>query len=205
MSTPDPVARRFAELRSRVQEQLQPGETFVAAVWVSRATNRPSAREIARKELNARRLLEGVAAEAVGIDDPGTGPETYTGSRRGILEGDPSSLAAQLDQQVPTPTEPRVLAITSHRVVALAKAAGEQRPRSRLAAMAKGIGDIVRNQPNAEPLPPLVPLWECPRPALAAASEQAGRMRVSFSDGSALVVVTPAALAPPFIAAATRG
>jgi len=73
---PDPIARRAAELRSRVQETLPPGETFVAGTWVSRATRRPGTGEVTRAELNPLRLAENVAAEAIGIGDPGTGPNT---------------------------------------------------------------------------------------------------------------------------------
>jgi hypothetical protein len=195
VTTPDPVAGKYAELRARVGEQLPPGEQFGAAIWVTRATSRPSAGEVTRRELGPRQLVESIATEGIGLDQASTGPDSYPDDRRGVLEGRPGSLAAQLDAQVPLPTAARVLALTDHRVLVL------ERPAPPRRGFLKGLGDIIRNQPSTEPLPPLTPRWECPRRALIAASVAGGRIHLSFGDGSTLQLVTPEVLAHQFVAA----
>lgn len=189
----DPVARKYAELQSRVGEHLYPGEALAAAIWVTPAASRPSAGEVARRELGPRQLLESIAGEAVGIDQASTGPGSYGDGR--VLQ--PGSLAAQLDAFVNQPTIARALALTDARLVAFEKTA-VIRPRRSLLQKA---ADFAKNRPNDEPLGPLAPRWECPRRALIAASVHGGRIHLSFGDGSALPLVTPEALAHHFAAA----
>jgi hypothetical protein len=191
----DPVARKYAELQARVGEHLAAGEAFAAAIWVSRATSRPSAGEVTRRELGPGRLLESIATEAVGIDQAATGPDSYGDDRHGVLSGRPGSLAAQLDAVVPAATVARALALTGDRLIAFEKSPGRRR------SLLEKARDFARNRPGAEPLPPLIPRWECPRRALIAASVHGGRIHLSFGDGSALPLVTPEALAHHFAAA----
>ncbi|MFI6074272.1 hypothetical protein ACIA5C_22185 [Actinoplanes sp. NPDC051343] len=102
------------------------------------------------------------------------------GGRRGV-QGSPSSLAVGLDQHIRIVTDPRVLARTDRRLLVLARRRGLFRPA-------------------ADPVPPLSLLWECPREALASASERAGRLRLAFTDGSAITLLTPATGLHSFLA-----
>jgi hypothetical protein len=52
------------------------------------------------------------------------------------------------------------------------------------------------------PQPVLILRWECPRAELATATEQAGRLRLTFTDGSAVTLLTPSARVQPFLAGA---
>lgn len=194
----DPVAQKYRELQARVGEHLHPGETFRGAIWVTRATSRPSAGQVARQELGPKRLLESIASEAIGIDEASTGPDAYGDDRRGVLDGRPGSVAAQLDAQVPQPTAARALALTDHRLIVFEKAPPAPGPKRSWLAKA---GDLIRNQPSGEPLPPLVHRWEVPRRAVVSATVGGGRVHLAFGDGSRLSLVTPEVLAHRFVSA----
>ena len=104
--------------------------------------------------------------------------------RRG-LHGAPRSFAVGLDEHIRTVNDPRVLALTDRRVLVLAKGLGSWR-------------DLLR--PASGALPPLRVRWECPRAELASATEQGGRLRLTFTDGSAVTLLTPADRVRPFLA-----
>jgi hypothetical protein len=104
--------------------------------------------------------------------------------RRGV-HGSPRSLAVGLDEHIRNVTDPRLLALTDRRLLVLSKRPGPWR-------------DLFR--PAARPLPPLRLLWECPRGNLASATERAGRLRLTFTDGSAVTLLTPSAGVQPFLA-----
>jgi hypothetical protein len=53
---------------------------------------------------------------------------------------------------------------------------------------------------GADPLPPLYLRWQCPGADLASATEKAGRLRLTFTDGSAVTLLTPSADVRPFLA-----
>ncbi|MEU8821968.1 hypothetical protein [Actinoplanes sp. NPDC048796] len=101
------------------------------------------------------------------------------GARRGV-NGAPRSLAAGLDEHIRTVADPRVLALTDQRLIVLSQ-------RSGLFRRASG---------------PLSPRWECPRAKLVSAGEKDGRLRLDFTDGSAVVLLTPTAQVQPFLTAA---
>jgi hypothetical protein len=104
--------------------------------------------------------------------------------RRGV-HGSPHSLAVGLDEHIRIVTDPRVLALTDRRLMVLSKRLGSWR-------------DLLR--PASGPLPPLRLRWECPRADLASATEEAGRLRLTFTDGSAVTLLTPSARVQPFLA-----
>jgi hypothetical protein len=106
------------------------------------------------------------------------------GARRGV-QGAPRSLAVGLDEHIRIVTDPRVLARTDRRLLVLAKRRGSVR-------------DLLR--PAAGTLAPLRLCWECPRADLASATERAGRLRLTFTDGSAVTLLTPSAGIGPFLA-----
>jgi hypothetical protein len=162
-------AQRDAQLEARVREHLQPGETFRAAVWASRADERSPVR-VTRAEMSPFRFRKFVP------DSPS--------ARRGV-QGSPGSLAAGLGEHIRLVTHPRVLALTDRRLIVLSQ---------RLASWR----DLLR--PASGPLPPLRMLWECARTDLASATEQAGRLRLTFTDGSAVTLLTPSARVQPFLA-----
>ena len=162
-------AERNAQVEARVREHLQPGETFRAAVWASRADERSSV-GMTRAEMSPFRFRQLV---------PG-GPS----ARRGV-HGSPGSLAAGLDEHIRLVTNPRVLALTDRRLMILSKRPGSWR-------------DLFRRASG--PMPPLRPRWECPRADLASAIEHAGRLRLTFTDGSAVTLLTPSARVQPFLA-----
>ena len=105
--------------------------------------------------------------------------------RRGV-HGPPRSVAAGLDEHIRVVTDPRVLAITDRRLMVLSRGLGSWR-------------DILR--PASDLLPPLRLRWECPRADLASATERGGRLRLTFTDGSAVTLLTPSAHVQPFLAA----
>ena len=162
-------AEREAQAEARVREHLRPGETFRAAVWVSRADERPPAR-LTRAEMSPFRFRRPVPA----------GP----GARRGV-SGSPRSLAVGLDEHIRIVTDPRLLALTDRRLMVLSKRLGSWR-------------DLFR--PASAPVPPLRLRWECPRADLASATEQSGRLRLTFTDGSGVTLLTPSARVKPFLA-----
>ena len=99
------------------------------------------------------------------------------GDRRGV-HGVPTSLAVGLDQHIRIVTDPRVLALTDRRLVILAKNTGWR--------------DLFRPAPDE--LPPLRVCWQSPRTTLKSATGQgAGRLRLDFTDGSAVTLLTPTA------------
>ncbi|MET0418844.1 MAG: hypothetical protein ABW022_22745 [Actinoplanes sp.] len=106
------------------------------------------------------------------------------GARRGV-DGAPGSRAVGLDEHIRIVTAPRVLALTDRRLLVLAKSRGSWRDRLR---------------PATGGLPPLDLRWECPRADLASATEKAGRLRLTFTDGSGVTLLTPAAHVQPFLA-----
>jgi hypothetical protein len=101
------------------------------------------------------------------------------GARRGV-QGAPSSLAVGLDEHIRNVTDPRLLVRTDRRLLVLSKRGGPWR-------------GLVR------PAPPLRLLWECPRESLASATERAGRLRLTFTDGSKVALLTPSAAVRPFL------
>lgn len=96
------------------------------------------------------------------------------GARRGV-HGSPRSLAVGLDEHIRTVTDPRVLARTDRRILVLSK------PLFRAASG------------------PLRLRWECPGATLVKATEQGGRLRLDFTDGSAVTLLTPAAHIQDFL------
>jgi len=163
-------AERDAQVEARVREHLRPGETFRAAVWVSRADGRTQA-GTSRAELSPWRFRRPVP------DAPG--------ARRGV-DGSPRSLAVGLDEHIRTVSDPRVLALTDRRLLLLSKRLGSLRNLFR---------------PVSDPVPPLHLRWECPRESLSSVTEQAGRLRLTFTDRSAVTLLTPAARIQAFLAA----
>jgi hypothetical protein len=158
------------QLTERVREHLHPGETLRATVLASRADGRTSV-PVTRAELSPFRLRYRRPAP----DGPG--------ARRGV-QGAPGSLAVGLDEHIRIVTHPRMLALTDRRLLVLSKRLGPWR-------------DLFR--PASSPLPPLRLLWECPRKKLASATHKAGRLRLTFTDGSAVTLLTPAADIQPFL------
>jgi hypothetical protein len=167
----DSDAQRDTQLKERVGEHLQPGETLRAAIWASRADGRTSV-PLTRAEMSPFRFR----FRRPEPDAPGV--------RRGV-QGSPSSLAVGLDEHIRIVTDPRVLALTDRRLLVLSKRLGPWR-------------DLLR--PASRPMPPLRLLWECPRPELASVTEQAGRLRLTFTDRSAVTLLTPSAGVRPFLA-----
>jgi hypothetical protein len=163
-----------AQLKERVGEHLHPGETFRALVWASRPDGRTSA-SVTRAEISPFRMR----FRRPEPDGPG--------ARRGV-QGAPHSLAVGLDEHIRIVTHPRVLALTDRRLLVLSKRPGTWR-------------DLLR--PASGPLPPLRLLWECPRKSLASATERAGQLRLTFTDGSTVALLTPAAGLQPFLAGLT--
>ncbi len=106
------------------------------------------------------------------------------GARRGV-DGAPSSLAVGLDEHIRLVTEPRVLALTDRRVMVLSRGRRSWR-------------DWLR--PAAPAARPLRLRWECPRAELASAVEAAGRLRLTFTDGSGVTLLSPAAGLAAFLA-----
>jgi hypothetical protein len=106
------------------------------------------------------------------------------GARRGV-HGSPRSLAIGLAGHMHIVTDPRVLALTDRRLMVLSK---------RLASWR----DLFRSASG--PLPSLRLCWECPREDLASTTEQAGRLCLTFTDGSAATLLTPSARVQPFLA-----
>ena len=106
------------------------------------------------------------------------------GDRLGV-DGSKQSLAVGLDLHIRTVTDPRVLALTDRRLLLLSRRLHSWR-------------DLFR--PASGPVPPLRLRWECPRAGLASATEQAGRMRLTFTDRSGVTLLTPTADVQPFLA-----
>jgi hypothetical protein len=158
-------AEHDAQVEARVREHLQPGETFRAAVWASRADGRSSV-PVTRREMSPFRFRR-IVPDGRGVHGP------------------PRSLAVGLDEHIRIVTDPRVLALTDRRLMVLSKRLGSWR-------------GLLRSAPD--PLPPLHLRWECPRAELASATEKAGRLRLTFTDGSAVTLLTPSAGVQPFLA-----
>ena len=97
------------------------------------------------------------------------------GARRGV-NGPPRSLAVTLDEHVRIVTDPRILARTDRRLLVLSE---------RLFRRGSG---------------PLRVRWECPSADLASATGEDGRLRLTFTDGSGVTLLTPAARVQPFLA-----
>lgn len=103
------------------------------------------------------------------------------GGRRGV-QGRPESLAAGLDVHIRNVSDPRLLALTDRRLLVLSK----------------------RRPWWSRPGPPLRLLWECPRTNFASGTERDGRLRLAFTDRSAVTLLTPSAGVRPFLAALAR-
>ncbi|GAA0471153.1 hypothetical protein Ade02nite_34480 [Paractinoplanes deccanensis] len=88
------------------------------------------------------------------------------------------TVAAGLDEHMRNVTDPRVLALTDRRLLVLAK---------KLALF-------------GGPAPALRLRWECARTELTSATEQGGRLRLAFRDGSTLTLLTPSDRVQPFLA-----
>jgi hypothetical protein len=161
-------AERDTQVNARVQEHLQPGETFRAAVWASRADER-SPVGMTRAEMSPFRFRRPVRERPA--------------VRRGVHDS-PPSLAVGLGEHIRNVTDPRVLALTDRRLMVLSTHLGSWR-------------DLLR--PGSGPLSPLRLRWECPRADLASATERAGRLRLTFTDGSAVTLLTPSAQVQPFL------
>jgi hypothetical protein len=159
------------QLADRVGELLPPGETFRAVVLVSRADARTSV-PLTRAEMSPFRVR---------FRRP---VSDRSGARRGV-HGSPRSLAVGLDEHIRNVTDPRLLALTDRRLLVLSKRPGPWR-------------DLFR--PGSRPAPRLRLLWDCPRGNLASATERAGRLRLAFTDGSAVTLLTPSAGVRPFLA-----
>lgn len=159
---------RDGQVEARVREHLQPGETFRAAVWVSRTDER-SPVGMTRAEMSPFRFR-------LRRSDPG-GP----GARRGAF-GSPHSFAVGLDEHVRLVTHPRILTRTDRRLLLLSERRGLLRPASAT-------------------LPRLRLLWECSGAELVSATEKAGRLRLTFADGSTVNLLTPSAGVRPFLTA----
>jgi hypothetical protein len=97
-------------------------------------------------------------------------------ARRGV-QGQPGSLAFGLVEHIVNVTDPRLLVLTDRRLLVLSR-------RRRL----------------SRPGPPLRLLWECPRTKLASTTEAGGRLRLTFTDRSAVNLLTPSAGVQPFLA-----
>lgn len=153
-----------AEYERQVRALLRPGESFRAAVWVSRPAERSPA-GLTRAEMSPFRFRR-------------PAPEA-----RRYVQGPPRSRAAGLDEHIRIVTDPRLLARTDRRLLVLAKGFGSWRDVFRPAARR-----------------PLLLRWECSRAELASVAEQAGRLTLAFTDGSAVTLLTPAARVQPFLA-----
>ena len=105
------------------------------------------------------------------------------GVRRGVHDS-PPSLAVGLGEHIRNVTEPRVLALTDRRLMVLSKHLDSWR-------------DLFRRASG--PLSPLRLCWECRHADLASATERAGRLRLTFTDGSAVTLLTPSAYVEPFL------
>ncbi|MBM2614992.1 hypothetical protein JIG36_05395 [Actinoplanes sp. LDG1-06] len=106
-------------------------------------------------------------------------------NRRG-LHGRPRSRAVAMDEHIRIVTDPRLLAVTDQRLMVLAKRRG-------------GWRDVFRSSTGEATA--LSVRWECPREEVASATEQDGRLRLDFTDGSAVTLLTPSAESRPFLAA----
>jgi hypothetical protein len=84
-------AERIAQVEARVREHLQPGETFRAGIWASRADGR-SPVWLTRSEMSPFRFRRPVP------DGPG--------GRRDV-HGSPRSLAVGLDEHIRIVADPR--------------------------------------------------------------------------------------------------
>ncbi|MCO8269782.1 hypothetical protein M1L60_04145 [Actinoplanes sp. TRM 88003] len=102
------------------------------------------------------------------------------------LNGRPQSRAVTLDDHIRTVNDPRVLARTDRRLLLLARGTGSWR-------------DLLPRRGSGEA--PLHLRWECPAADLAKTTEQAGRLLLTFTDGSSITVLTPAAAVRPFLQA----
>lgn len=186
MRQADPVARRQSELRLRVGEHLDVGETLRAALWVARESGLSTIARITR--------WEGAPEGLLGFG--GAGP---TASPPRALEG----TAAELDRHLPEPAAAAALALTGARLLLFAPV--EEPP----AARPPGLHDRLRRmlgRAEPTPLPRLELLWQCPRTVLAAVgvSDPEGTLALGFADGSSFSVVAPAMLAVPFAEAARQ-
>ncbi|MFI1990568.1 hypothetical protein [Actinoplanes sp. NPDC020271] len=178
MSESGLVARREAELRSRVGEHLDPGETLEAALWIARSSGLPLIAKVTR------------APE----DLPGLGGTVLSPNPHHGLRGPVGSLAAGLDHHLPEHTTAAVLALTTARVLLLLISDGPAPARPKPAGLTDRLRRML-DRAEPEPLPPLTPAWHRPRAALAAAevSDPGSELTLRFTDDSSLTVDAPLA------------
>jgi hypothetical protein len=144
-----------ADHGDQVRDHLQPGETFRAAVWASRADEH-TAVDLSRAAMSPFRFRRR--------------------ERGGWFQAEAGTLAAGLEEHIRIVTDPRILAATDRRLLVLSKRSGFPAGR-----------------------PGLRPRWECPRASLASATAKDGRLTLTFADGSAVTLLTPAAEIQPFL------
>ncbi|WP_221326941.1 hypothetical protein [Actinoplanes sp. L3-i22] len=186
MNESGPVARRQAELRLRVGEHLDSGEVLLGAVWIARTSHVPLISKITQ--------WQGAPHGLLGRNEPA--PRAFPAG----------STAADLDRHLPEDDTAMALALTGARLLMLA--VGEPPPAPAVVPPAGLLDRVKRLLAPAEPapLPPLAPVWQCPRAGLGAVavSDPEGRLALRFADGSGLSVDAPAMLATPFAEAAQR-
>ncbi|GAA2851757.1 hypothetical protein Acy02nite_35430 [Actinoplanes cyaneus] len=178
MSESGLVARRQAELRLRVGEHLDDGETLDAALWIARSPGLPLIAKVTRAP----------------ADLPGFGGSMLAANPQSGLHGPAGSIAADLDSHLPEHTIAAALALTGTRVLLLriSEAPSPALPEP------SGLMDRVRRmfeRAEPEPLPPLTPVWRRPRSVLAATGtgDRGSELALRFTDGSSLTVDAPLA------------
>jgi hypothetical protein len=179
-----PVARRQAELRLRAGEHLDPGEALAGTVWIARTSSLPLISKITR--------MPGVTQGLPGLDDPA--PRVFPAG----------STAGDLDRHLPADGTAVALALTDARLLMLSVGEPEPAPAPDPPAgfldRVTLAGRRLLGAAEPEPLPPLTPIWECPRAALGpvTVSDPEGRLELHFADGSRVSVDAPAVSAVPF-------
>ncbi|WP_436534485.1 hypothetical protein [Actinoplanes sp. HUAS TT8] len=188
------MARRQAELRARVGEHLDAGESFLAAVWVARDSGLPLISRITS--------WQGAPQGVLGLGGPAM--QAMQANPHTALDGPEGSTAAALDRHFPHDGTAAALALTDTRLLLLSVSDHTPTP---VPAPPTGLADRVRRligRGEPEPLPLLVLSWHCPRAALSdvGLSDPEGHLSLRFADGSGVSVVAPAMLAAPFAEAA---
>ncbi|GAA4958007.1 hypothetical protein [Actinoplanes utahensis] len=186
----DLVTRLQEELRLRVGEHLEAGETLRAALWVARESGLSTIARISR--------WQGAPEGLLGFGGAGA---TMRSARV------PEGRAGELHRHLPDPETAGALALTDTRLLLLGAVAvpSDARPVA-LSDRLRLAGRRVLGRAEPDPLPPLTSRWECPRTALAAVgvSDPEGTLTLDFVDGSSLSVAAPAMLAVRFEEAARR-
>ncbi|KUL40627.1 hypothetical protein [Actinoplanes awajinensis] len=208
-------AQKRARIRAHVAEQLPPGETFQAAVWAARIKDRTTPGQWIRRELNPKAIAEDAWADVFVAGESDAQKRRRFQDRRGVVDGAPGSLAAQLDGSFPIDGAGRILILTDRRLMVLTEGpesflppAGEWLPPlsswrdvpASLKKMANDFGHAFH--PNNRPITSLPQLWQGPRPVWAGLSaDQPPQLGVMFADGSGVAFGAAASEAGAFIAA----